>query len=325
MQAQTVENQANGDYVIPKKSKKQKRKKIWQEIKRDKFLYLMILPFLLYFIIFQYKPMWGIQIAFKDFSLFKGIEASPWVGLKHFKDFVSSDYFFRNFKNTIMINLYNLFIGFPIPIILAILINEVRHLKYKKLIQTLTYLPHFISGVVVAGMVISFLSPSNGIINTLIAKLGFEKQYFLIKPEYFRGIFTGMHVWKNAGFSSIVFLSAISSVDQELYETAHLDGANKFQEIWNVTLPSILPTIVIMLIMRIGNLLNVGFEQIILLYQPATYETADVISTYVYRSGLEEGRYDFATAVGLFNAIISFVLVYLANKISKKVTKTSLW
>lgn len=308
-----------------KNAKLEKRKKTWREIKRDKFLYLMILPFILYFVIFQYKPMWGIQIAFKDFSLFKGISASPWVGLQHFKDFVDSEYFFRNFKNTIIINLYSLFIGFPIPIILAILVNELRHIHYKKLVQTLTYLPHFISGVVVAGMVISFLSPSNGVINIFLERLGFEKQYFLIKPEYFRGIFTGMHIWKNAGFSSIVFLSAISGVDQELYETAHLDGANKFQEIIHVTVPSILPTIIIMLIMRIGHLLSVGFEQIILLYQPATYSTADVISTYVYRSGLEEGQYDFATAVGLFNAIISFVLVWTANRISKKVTKTSLW
>lgn len=200
-----------------------------------------------------------------------------------------------------------------------------RHTKYKKVVQTLTYLPHFVSVVVVAGIVTTFLSPSTGIVNILMERFGLEKIYFLIKPEFFRGIYTGMDLWKETGFSSIVFLSAIAGIDEGLYESAKIDGANKFQQIMHVTLPSILPTIVIMLIMKIGSILTVGYEAIILLYQPATYETADVISTYVYRSGLIDGRYDFATAVGLFNGIIALILVIGANKLSRRLTSSSLW
>lgn len=300
-------------------------RKLLRDVKRDRFLYLMLVPFVLWFIIFKYKPMFGLQIAFKDFNLFKGIADSPWVGLAHFKEFISSEYFGRVLKNTLILNLYNLVICFPAPIILAVLINEVRHRKYKKLIQTLTYLPHFVSVVVVAGIVTTFLSPSTGIINLFIERLGFEKIYFLIKPEFFRWIYTTMDLWKETGFSSIVFLSAIAGIDEGLYESAKIDRANKFQQILHITLPSILPTIVIMLIMKIGSILSIGYEAIILLYQPATFETADVISTYVYRSGLMDGRYDYGTAVGLFNGVIALFLVFVANKISRKVTNSGLW
>lgn len=300
-------------------------KKLLNDMWRDRFLYMLLIPFVIWFLIFQYKPMLGLQIAFKDFSPFKGIAGSEWVGLAHFKEFIGSDYFLRVLKNTIIINLYSLLICFPAPIILAILINEIRHTRYKKIVQTLTYLPHFVSIVVIAGIITTFLSPSSGIVNIMLEKLGLEKIYFLIKPEFFRGIFTGMNLWKDTGFNSIVFLSAIAGIDGGLYEAAKIDGANKFQQIMNVTIPSILPTIVIMLIMKIGSLLSVGYEAIILLYQPATYETADVISTYVYRSGMIDGRYDFATAVGLFNGIIALVLVFGANKLSRRLTETSLW
>lgn len=300
-------------------------KKLLNDMWRDRFLYMLLIPFVIWFLIFQYKPMLGLQIAFKDFSPFKGIAGSEWVGLAHFKEFIGSDYFLRVLKNTIIINLYSLLICFPAPIILAILINEIRHTRYKKIVQTLTYLPHFVSIVVIAGIITTFLSPSSGIVNIMLEKLGLEKIYFLIKPEFFRGIFTGMNLWKDTGFNLIVFLSAISGIDGGLYEAAKIDGANKFQQIMNVTIPSILPTIAIMLIMKIGSLLSVGYEAIILLYQPATYETADVISTYVYRSGMIDGRYDFATAVGLFNGIIALVLVFGANKLSRRLTETSLW
>lgn len=300
-------------------------KELAKDIKRDKYLYMLMIPFLLWFVLFKYKPMYGLQIAFKDFNLFKGISGSEWVGLEYFREFIGSEYFIRVFKNTIVINIYSLLICFPAPIILAILMNEVKNSKFRKVVQTLTYLPHFVSIVVVAGIVTTFLAPGNGLINILLEKIGLDKIYFLIKPEYFRGIFTGMNLWKETGFASIVFIASIAGIDQEMYEAAKIDGANKWKQIRNVTIPGIMPTIAVMLIMKIGNLLTVGYESIILLYQPATYKTADVISTYVYRSGLLEGRYDFATAVGLFNGVIALILVMSANKISKKLTETSLW
>jgi len=312
------------------KQKTQRNKRSWlsqlvKDVKRDKFLYLLLLPFVIWFIFFKYRPMWGLQIAFKDFSLFKGIAASDWIGLEHFKEFLGSQYFGRVFRNTIMISLYSILICFPAPIILAILINEVKHLRFKKAVQTLTNLPHFISIVVVASILTTFLSPSSGMVNIFLDKLGFDKIYFLTKPEYFRGIFTGMNLWKDTGYSSIVYITAIAGIDQTMYEAAKIDGANKWQQITRITIPGILPTIIIMLIMKIGNIMTVGYEAIILLYQPATYETADVISTYVYRSGLLDGRYDYATAVGLFNGIIALILVVSANTLSKRMTETSLW
>lgn len=311
--------------VKAKKGMKKYFHDLGTDMYRDRLLYLLLIPFLLWFLVFKYLPMWGIQIAFKDFSLFRGISGSDWIGLEHFVEFISSEYFLRVFKNTIVISLYGLLICFPAQIILAIMINEVTHAKFKKTVQTLTYLPHFVSVVVVAGIVTTFLSPSSGLFNIILDKLGMEKIYFLTNPNYFRGIYTTMNLWKETGFASIVFIAAIAGIDTQLYEAAKMDGANKFKRIIHVTLPGILPTIVVMLIMKIGNLLSVGYESIILLYQPATYEKADVISTYVYRSGLIEGRYDFATAVGLFNSIVALVLVISANKISRKVTETSLW
>ncbi|QUI25293.1 sugar ABC transporter permease [Vallitalea pronyensis] len=288
-------------------------------------LYVMLVPVILFYIFFVYRPLWGLQIAFKDYSVFKGLQGSEWAGLKHFELLFSNGEFPRKIWNTLIINVYGLIIGFPIPILLALLLNEVKHKLFKKTVQTITYLPHFISIVVIAGMVTNFLSPSTGIVNTIIAWLGFEKIYFLIDPKYFRGIFTGMNIWKNAGFGAIVYIAALSGIDQELYEAAKIDGASRLKQTLHVTLPGILPTITIMLILRIGAMLNVGFESIILLYQPATYSTADVISTYVYRLGLEEARYDFATAVGLFNSVVSLVLVSIANFTSKKLSDTSLW
>ncbi|QKS48757.1 sugar ABC transporter permease (plasmid) [Paenibacillus cellulosilyticus] len=269
--------------------------------------------------------MWGIQIAFKDFSLFKGIGASEWVGFEYFKEFIQSKYFGRVFINTIAISLYGLVICFPAQIIVAIMISEVTRKAFKKTVQTLTFLPHFVSVVVIAGIVTTFLSPSSGLINLVLEKFGFEKIYFLANPDYFRGIFTTMNLWKETGFASIVFIAAIAGIDTQLYEAAKMDGAGKFKQIYYVTLPGILPTIMVMLILKIGDLLRVGYEAIILLYQPATYEKADVISTYVYRSGLIDGRYDFATAVGLFNSIVALVLVVTANKLSKRVTNSALW
>lgn len=296
-----------------------------RDIFRDRILYYLLIPFLLWFLVFKYLPMWGIQIAFKDFSLFKGIGGSKWIGFEYFTEFIGSEYFLRVFKNTVIISLYGLIICFPAQIILAIMISEVTRNTFKKVVQTLTYLPHFVSVVVIAGIVTTFLSPESGLINLVLEKLGFESVYFLTNPDYFRGIYTIMNLWKETGFASIVFIAAIAGIDTQLYEAAKMDGANKFKQIIHVTLPGILPTIVVMFILKIGSLLSVGYETIILLYQPATYEKADVISTYVYRSGLIDGRYDFATAVGLFNSVVALVLVVLANKWSKKVTNAGLW
>lgn len=289
-------------------------------------LYVIMIPAILFYIFFMYKPMWGLQIAFKDFKIFAGMDKSPWVGFKHFSAFLSSPYFGRNLKNTLLINFYGLLFGFPIPILLALMLNEVKNLYFKKTIQTLTYLPHFISIVVIAGIVVNFLSPTNGLVNILIEKLGGEKVHFLIKKEYFRTIFITMNIWKEAGFNAIVYLAALSGIDPNLYEAAYVDGANKFKRIWHVTIPGIMPTIVVLLVLKIGGMLSVGYEAIILLYQPATYETADVISTYVYRMGLgEHAQYSYAAAVGLFNAVVSVILVMFANKVSKKLSGTSLW
>ncbi|WP_339288945.1 ABC transporter permease subunit [Paenibacillus sp. FSL E2-0201] len=301
-------------------------KEIKTNLIRDRYLYLLLIPFLAWYIIFAYKPMYGLQIAFKDFSVYKGIEASPWVGFEHFETFFKSPYFWRLLKNTVLLSLYQLLFAFPVPIILALLFNELKNGVFKATVQTFTYLPHFISVVVVAGIVTNFLAPSNGIVNILIEMMGGEKQYFLTNPDYFRTIFIGsMDIWKEAGFGTIIYIAALSGVNPALYEAAVIDGANKWKQMWHITLPAIIPTISIMLVMKVGSMLEVGYEAIILLYQPATYETADVINTYVYRSGLQDARYDLATAVGLFNAVVGFILVVFANKMSKKLTETGLW
>lgn len=299
--------------------------KITEHLKREWQIYLMLAPMIIWFIVFLYKPMYGLQIAFKDYSIFRGVANSPWVGFEHFDTLFNSDFFYRALKNTFMISFLSLCFGFPVPILLALMFNEITHSLYKKTAQTIVYLPHFISTVIIAGIVITAFSPSAGIVNTVLEWLGFESIYFLIKPEWFRPIFIGSGIWQEAGFSSIVFLAAIAGVSPSLYESAVVDGASRWQMMWKITIPAIMPTIIIMLIIRIGNLLEVGFELIILLYQPATFETADVINTLIYRQGLQGAQYDLAAAAGLFNAVIAFILVMTANTISKRYSRTSLW
>lgn len=301
------------------------RKKVWSDVWRDRQLYILIIPFLAYMLVFHYFPMYGLQIAFKDFSPFKGITGSDWVGLEHFKNFFSSPYAWRTIRNTLLINLYGLAVNFTLTIIIALLLNEIRHKKFKTLVSTVIYMPHFISVVVVAGIVIAILSPTSGVINQIISFFGGEKIYFLSKPEWFRTIFTAMNGWCQIGFGTIIYTSAICSIDESLYEAAEMDGAGRFRKMWNVTLPGISHVIVVQLIMKIGAMMTVGSDAILLLYQPITYETADVISTFVYRYGIEGGQYSFATAVGLFNGGIALILVTLANKVSKKLNETSLW
>jgi len=296
-----------------------------EDLRKDRQLYLLIAPMIIWIATFLYKPMTGLQIAFKDFSIFKGIEGSPWVGWDNFQVLLSNDMFLRAFTNTLTLSFLGLIFAFPVPIILALMFNEVQSVVARRWAQTVVYLPHFISVVIVAGLVINLLSPSTGVVNHVLDWLGFERIYFLTQPEWFRPVFIGSGIWKEAGFESIVYLAAIAGVSPTLYESARVDGASRWQMMWRITLPSILPTIVIMLIIRVGNLVEVGFEYIILLYQPSTFETADVVSTFIYRTGLQGNQYDVATAAGLFNAVIAFILVFTANRISRKVTSTSLW
>lgn len=298
---------------------------ILHHLRREWQLYVMLLPTIIWLILFLYKPMYGLQIAFKDYSIFRGITASPWIGFEHFETLFNNAQFLRALRNTVIISAYSLLFGFPVPILLALMFNEILNKFFKKSSQTIVYLPHFISSVIIAGIVITAFSPSAGIVNTLIGWFGLDPIYFLTRPEWFRPIFIGSTIWQEAGFQSIVYLAAIAGVSPTLYESAVVDGASRWQMMWKITLPSILPTIIIMLIIRIGNLMEVSFEMIILLYQPATYETADVVNTWIFRNGVQGGQYDLAAAAGLFNAVVAFVLVMTANTISKRYSRTSLW
>lgn len=296
-----------------------------QHFKKEWQIYVLLAPAMIWFFTFLYTPMYGLQIAFKDYSIFKGISASPWIGFEHFETLFGNDDFIRALKNTAILSAYNLMFAFPAPIILALMFNEILNQWFKRGAQTIVYLPHFISTVILAGIVITAFSPSAGIVNTVLAWFGVDPIYFLSKPEWFRPIFIGSGIWQEAGFSSIVFLAAIAGVNPSLYESAVVDGASRWQMMWKITIPSILPTILIMLIIRIGNLLEVSFELVILLYQPATYVTADVVNTFIYRQGIQSGQYDLAAAAGLFNAVVAFILVMTANTISKRYSRTSLW
>ncbi|THF84673.1 ABC transporter permease [Cohnella fermenti] len=288
-------------------------------------LYLLLAPLLAWYALFVFKPMYGLQIAFKDYSVFLGIENSPWAGLSHFRAFLGSEYFLRVLKNTLLISIYSLIFSFPVPIVLALLLHEAKNVVFRRAVQTIAYLPHFISIVVVCGIVTNFLAPTNGIANLLLEKLGMGKIYFLADADYFRTIFISMNTWKEAGFLAIVYIAALTGINPELYEAAVIDGASKWKRVVHVTIPGILPTIMIMLLLKIGELLEVGYEAIILLYQPVTYRTADVISSYVYREGILNGRYDMATAVGLFNSIVCLLLLVVSNRLSKKYTDNGLW
>lgn len=296
----------------------------WKKIKKCKYLYIMMLLPIIYYILFHYLPLYGVLIAFKDYKIAKGVWGSPWVGFKWFEKFLADPYFWKLVKNTLLLNIYGLLWGFPVPILLALMLNEVTNAKFKRAIQTVSYLPHFISTVVVCGMVMNFLS-LDGIINQIIAAFGFDKIQFMVLPEWFRTIFTASGIWQTCGWTSIIYLSALTSVDQEILEAAMIDGANRFQRIKSVMLPSIAPTISIMLIMQIGRLMSLGYEKIILLYNGSTYETADVISTYVYRRGILSADFSYSTAVGLFQSVIGVILLVASNQISKKLSDSSLW
>jgi len=295
-----------------------------KDFRRNRMLYLLVVPVLLFYLIFQYRPMYGALIAFKDYTPTLGVVDSPWVGLANFKRFFNSVYFNRLIKNTVLLSVYNLVFGFPAPIVLALLLNEIKSKKFKSATQTVTYLPHFISLIVVTGMLRDF-SLTSGLFNDIITFFGGERSALLQNPKLYRGIYVASSIWQEVGWGSIIYLSALSSVDSELYEAAQIDGAGKWKQMLNITLPGIAPTIIIMLTMKIGTLMNMGYEKTILLYNPATYETADIISSYVYRVGLLEQDWSYSTAIGLFNSIINLTLLLIANKLAKRFSETSLW
>jgi putative aldouronate transport system permease protein len=315
---------ATGGTVAMGPLARKRRPALLRHIVRDKYLILLVLPVVAYFVLFSYLPMYGVIIAFKDYSISRGILGSPWAGLKYFEQFFNSFYFWRLLRNTLLLSVYSLLWGFPIPILFALILNEFGGF-FKRFVQTVSYLPHFVSVVVICGMIVNVLSPQGGLVNQLIAALGGQSVNFLGDPKYFRTIFVASEVWQSFGWNSIIYLAALTSIDQELYEAATIDGAGRLRQLWHITLPGIKETIVIILIMSVGGLMGIGFEKIILLYNGATYETADVIGTYVYRAGLLGTQYSFAAAVGLFNSVVSIILLVSCNAISRRVGDVGIW
>lgn len=301
-----------------------KRHVLRRDLKRNGTLYLILLPVLAFYIIFHYIPMFGVVMAFERFNPTKGFLGSDWVGFKWFEQFFSSYYFSRLLKNTLVLSLKDILIGFPAPIILALLLNELKRPRFKKTIQTISYMPYFISVVVMSKLIIDFFS-STGAATQFFTLFGMEPTNMLGNNNYFQGIFVGTNLWQYCGFNSIIYLAAISAVDPELYDAAIVDGANRWQQTWHVTLPGISTTIIILLIMRLGSLFSLGYEKIILIYSPAVYETADIISSFVYRSGLKEANYSYAAAVNLFNSVMNFILLISFNYLSRKLTERSLF
>ncbi len=298
--------------------------RLLRDLRKNRMIYLMLLPIVVYYAIFHYGPMYGIQIAFKDFMPNRGMTGSPWVGFKHFEDFFGSFFFWRILGNTLLLSLYSLIFCFPAGIVLALLLNELRSGKLRKTVQTISYMPHFISLVVIVGILFDFLA-RDGLINSLLAFVGIEPISFMRSPAWFRTLYISSDIWQNIGWGSIVYLAAISNVNPTLYEAARMDGANRWKQMRHVTLPGIMPTVTIMLILFIGKFMTVSFEKIVLMYNPVIYETADVIQTYVYRKGIIESNFSYSAAVGLFNAVISFALLITANAVAKKLGETKLW
>lgn len=287
-------------------------------------LYVLLLPVVLYYFIFQYYPMYGVLIAFKDFSVTKGILGSPWVGFEHFQRFFDSYHFWTIIKNTMGLSFFSLVIGFPLPIILALLMNQLVSKRIKKFVQTVLYAPHFISIVVLAGMLFVFLS-QNGAVNSLIASTGGDRINFMTEQEWFKPLYILSGVWQETGFACIIYLAALSGINPETHEAAIMDGANKRHRIWHVDLPGIMPTAVILLILACGNIMNVGFEKAFLMQTPMNQPSAEIISTYVYKVGLQQAQYSFSAAVGLFNSVINLILLLVVNSLAKRLSGSGLW
>lgn len=297
---------------------------IKKELSINKYLYILAIPVVLYYLLFCYGPMSGIVIAFKNYQISEGIFGSEWVGFKYFIEFFEGMYFSRTLRNTLLISLYDIIWGFPIPIIFALMINEIGNLKFKKLVQTATYLPHFISMIVVCGMIVDFFS-KDGVITRFLALFGAEQMDYMGSAAHFRSIYVGTNIWQSFGWNSIIYIAAISGIDQQLYEAARIDGAKRLRQTWHITLPGIAPTIILMFVLRLGSVLSIGADKVILLYNPGTMETADIISSYVYRMGIGGARYSYSAAVGLFQSVINFIILITANGVIKKISGSSLF
>lgn len=302
-----------------------KRNTLLRHLSQNRWMYLFLLPGFLYLILFQYVPMYGVLIAFKKFTITKGFLNSPWVGLENFRTLFRSAQFMNVLRNSIVISLLNLAWGFPAPILMALLLNEVRQSAVKRTVQTIVYLPHFVSWVVIAGMVVNILSPAGGLVNEAIKALGGSPINFIIDTRYFRSVLISSSIWKECGWGTIIYLAAMSGIDPALYEAAIVDGASRGQQVRYITLPCILSTIIVVLILRMGSILSNGFEQIYLLYSPTVYDVADVFETFTYRVGLLEGRFSYSTAVGLFQSVVGFIMIFSTNRFARALGETGLW
>ncbi|ERL65729.1 ABC transporter permease [Schleiferilactobacillus shenzhenensis] len=296
-----------------------------KRLKKNWRLYVLILPTFLCFLVFSYIPMYGVLIAFKDYVPVLGIWNSPWVGFKYFNQFFQSYYFWDLIRNTLGIQVYGLIVGFPLPIILALALNEMKDGVWKKFSQTITYAPNFISVVVMGGMIIAFLDPSTGIINHALQAVGIQPIAFMSDPKWFKTVYVLSSVWQGTGWGSVIYLAALAGVDPALHEAAIVDGASKIQRIWHINLPAIVPTMVILLILNVGSLFSMGYEKILLLQNPLNLSSSNVIATFVYKQGLLDGQYSYAAAVGLFNSAINAILLIVVNKIARRVSDNSLW
>lgn len=305
--------------------KSRTKSKTWVQIKRNYELYLFLLPVVILYLVFRYYPMYGVQIAFKDFSASKGILGSEWVGFKYFIQFFESYNFWPIIQNTLSLSVLSLVFGFPIPIIVALMLNQILAKRYKKFVQTVIYAPHFISTVVLVGMLHVFLSPNSGIVNQIITFFGGEPILFMADAGWFRPLYILSGIWQETGFATIIYLAALAGVSPELHEAAIMDGANKWKRLLNVDIPGILPTIIILLVLAIGNIMSVGFEKAFLMQSDLNYDTSNILPTYVYQMGIQKAQYSFSAAIGLFNSILNVILLVIVNRVAKKLTETSLW
>ncbi|MBB6675882.1 ABC transporter permease [Cohnella lubricantis] len=299
--------------------------RLGKRIVRDRQLLILFTPCIVFYLVFRYGPLYGLIIAFKDYSVFKGIIDSPWVGLENFEKFFNAPEFWQLFRNTFLLGFLTLVFSFPVPILLAVLLNEIRLTWFKKFVQTASYLPTFLSVVIISSMIIDFLSPTNGVVNKLLNMFGIGGKYFLIDPDWFRPIYIMSEIWTNSGYESIVYLAAVAGISPTLYEAAKVDGAGRFRMMFNVTIPSIMPTILIMLILKTGQMITIGYEKVLLLYNTMTYDVADVFSTFVYRKGLLGNDYSYGAAVGLFEAFVAMALLLISNHVSKRMGGNGLW
>lgn len=302
-----------------------RQNRILVDFHRDFSLYMLLIPPVAFMILFKFVPLGWITMAFKEFNIFRGLQESPWVGLDHFRRLFSTEEFYQVFRNTLLINVYRIVFLFPAPIIVALFLNEVVNVGFKRVVQTIIYVPHFLSWVVVAALFIQILSVDGGLVNQILVSLGIEPIPFLMEKRFFRGILVFTAGWKDVGWNTIIYLAAITAIDPQLYEAAMVEGANRLQKMWHITLPGIASTIVVLLLLRLGQILGSNIDQVLMLYNPLVYEVGDVLATYVYRVGLGKMEYSFGTAVGLFNSVIGFILVISANALTRRISDRSIW